>query len=149
MLKNKAILAPIAALALLLAAQTPTQAKIVKLTADLKGSEETPPSTSNGSGAFHGLYDTTTKKLSWKISYSGLTGSVTRADFHGPAGAGAYGSIKVSVNANQSPIEGSANLTEPSEKRLDEALLNGNFYINLHTAAHPNGEIRGQILTEK
>jgi hypothetical protein len=149
MSKNKAILAPIAALALLLVAQTPSQAEIIKLTANLTGNEETPPSTSKGSGAFQGFYDTTTKKLSWKISYSGLTGPVTRADFHGPAGTGEYGSIKVSVNAKQSPIEGSANLTEPSEKPLDEALLNGNFYINLHTAAHPNGEIRGQILTEK
>jgi CHRD domain len=154
MSKHKAILAPIAALAFLLVAQTPSHAEIIKLKADLTGSEETPPSASKGSGTLKGLYDTTTKKLSWTITYSGLTGPVIRADFHGPAGAGEYGSIKVGVDApngkaNQSPIEGSANLTERTEKPLDEALLSGNFYVNLHTTAHPNGEIRGQILTEK
>jgi hypothetical protein len=154
MSKHKAILAPVAAVAILLAAQTPSYAEIVKLTADLTGSAETPPSASKGSGALIGLYDTTTKKLSWTITYSDLTGPVTRADFHGPAGVGDYGSIKVGVEAsdgkaNQSPIEGSANLTERTERPLDQVLLSGAFYVNLHTAAHPNGEIRGQILTEK
>jgi hypothetical protein len=149
MTKNRTILALITAFAFLLISHTPSRAETIKLTADLKGSEETPPTTTTGSGTFKGVYDTKTKKLSWTISYSGLTGPVTRADFHGPASAGAYGSIKVSVIANHSPIEGSASLTEPSEKPLDELLLSGNFYINLHTVAHPNGEIRGQILKEK
>ena len=95
MSKNKAILAPVAALAILFAAQTPCHAEIVKLTADLTGNAETPPSASKGSGTLKGLYDTTTKKLSWTIAYSGLTGPVTRADFHGPAGVGDYGSVMV------------------------------------------------------
>jgi hypothetical protein len=149
MTKNKTILALITAFTFLLTSHAPSSAEIIKLTADLKGSEETPPTTTTGSGTFKGAYDTQTKKLNWTISYSGLSGPVTRADFHGPAGVGSYGSIKVSVIANHSPIVGSASLTESSEKPLDEALLNGSFYINLHTAAYPNGEVRGQILKEK
>ena len=146
MSNHNAMLALIAATpAVLLASYGPSRAEIVNLKADLKGSEETPPSTSGGTGSFTGTYDTKTKKLTWTISYTGLTGPVTQADFHGPAGAGKYGSIKVRVVVNHSPIEGSAILTKPTAKALDNDLLNGKFYINLHTAAYPRGEIRGQI----
>jgi hypothetical protein len=146
MSNHKAVLALIAATpAFLLASYGPSRAEVLNLKADLKGSEETPPSTSAGTGSFTGTYDTKTKKLTWTITYSGLTGPATQADFHGPAGVGKYGSIKVHVIVNHSPIEGSAILTKPTAKALDKDLLNGNFYINLHTAAHPRGEIRGQI----
>jgi len=147
MSNHKAMLALIAATpAFLLASYGPSRSEVLNLKADLKGSEETPPSTSAGTGSFTGTYDTKTKKLTWTITYSGLTGPVTRADFHGPAGIGKYGSIKVRVIVNHSPIEGSAILTKPTAKALDNDLLNGKFYINLHTAAYPRGEIRGQIV---
>ena len=153
MSKSTMVATPIVALALLLIGQAPSYAEIVKLTAKLSGSEEIPPISAKGSGALKGLYDTTTKKLSWTISYSGLTGPVTRADFHAPAAAGEHAPIKLGVdtagvNAGM-PIEGSAILTEGLEPPLDEALLSGNFYLNLHTADHPNGEVRGQIFREK
>jgi len=47
---------------------------------------------------------------------------------------------------NHSPIEGSAILTKPTAKALDNDLLSGKFYINLHTAAYPRGEIRRQVV---
>ena len=63
-----------------------------------------------------------------------------------PASTGAgTGTIKVRVIVNHSPIEGSAILTKPTAKALDNDLLNGKVYINLHTAVYPRGEIRGQI----
>jgi hypothetical protein len=146
MLNHKTTLVLIVATpAVLLASYVPSRAEIVNLKADLKGSDETPPTTSAGTGTFKGTYDTKTKQLTWTITYSGLTGPVTRADFHGPARVGKYGSIKVRVIVNHSPIEGSAILTKPTAKALDNDLLSGKFYINLHTAAYPRGEIRGQI----
>jgi hypothetical protein len=135
--------------ALLLASHSSSRAEIVNLTADLKGSEETPPTTSAGSGSFKGTYDTQTQKLTWTITFSGLTGRVTRVDFHGPAGVGDYGSIKVGAVGTHSPIQGSKILARPSRKPLDNEILSGNFYVNLHTQVHPRGEIRGQILKEK
>jgi hypothetical protein len=147
MSNHKTMLALIvAAPAVLLASYGSSRAEIVNLKADLKGSEETPPTPSTGTGTYTGTYDTKTKKLTWTITYSGLTGPVTRADFHGPAVAGKYGSIKVRVIVNHSPIVGSAILTKPMAKALDKDLLNGGFYINLHTAVYPRGEIRGQVV---
>jgi hypothetical protein len=40
-----------------------------------------------------------------------------------------------------SPIKGSATLTEAQAADL----LAGKYYINIHTAAHKGGEIRGQV----
>jgi hypothetical protein len=115
---HKLMLALIAATpAVLLASYGPSRAEIVNLT-DLKGSEGTPPSTSAGTGTFTGTYYTKTKKLIWTIGYSGLTGPVTQADFHGPADIGKYGSIKGRVIVNHGPIEGSTILTKPNGQGL-------------------------------
>ncbi len=40
-----------------------------------------------------------------------------------------------------SPITGSATLTDAQIADLEA----GKWYVNLHTAAHPAGEIRGQV----
>jgi hypothetical protein len=80
-----------------------------------------------GIGTFNGTYNTKTKKLPWTIAYSVLLGPVTRADFHGSAGVGKYGSFKVRVIVNHSPIEDSAILTTPTAKAIDNDLLNGRF----------------------
>jgi len=56
-----------------------------------------------------------------------LTGS---EELQASTDAGA-GTIKVRVIVNHSPIEGSAILTNPTAKALDNDLLNGKFYINL------------------
>lgn len=62
----------------------PCFAETLNLAAALKGSEETPPNTAAGTGALTGTYDTDTKKLTWSVTYSGLTGPATAAHFHGP-----------------------------------------------------------------
>jgi hypothetical protein len=72
MSNHKAMLALIAATpAVLLASYGPSRAVIVNPKADLKGSEEAPPSTSAGTGTFTGTYDTMTKKLTWTIAIRG------------------------------------------------------------------------------
>jgi len=52
-----------------------------------------------------------------------LTGS---EELQASTGAGA-GTIKVRVIVNHSPIEGSAILTKPTAKALDNDILNGRF----------------------
>ena len=93
-----------------------------------------------GTGTADFDYDAASKKLTWKITYSGLSGPATAAHFHGPAAAGANAGVKVAIpNPATSPIEGSATLTD--EQAAD--LVGGKYYVNIHTAANPGGEIRG------
>ena len=113
-----------------------------KMTATLDGASEVPPNTSAGKGTADIDYDAATKKLSWKLTYSGLSGPPTAAHFHGPAEAGKNSGVAVAIpNATSSPAEGSATLTDAQAADL----LAGKYYINLHTAANPAGEIRGQV----
>ena len=113
-----------------------------KMKVTLDGKSQVPPNTSAGTGTADLDYDAPSKKLSWKITYSGLSGPATAAHFHGPAAAGANAGVKVPIaNATTSPVEGSATLTD--EQAAD--LMAGKYYINIHTAANPGGEIRGQV----
>ncbi len=113
-----------------------------KLKATLDGKAEVPATTSAGKGTADLDYDAASKKLSWKVTYSGLSGAATAAHFHGPAEAGKNAGVAVAIpNAGSSPVDGSATLTDAQAADL----LAGKYYINIHTAANPGGEIRGQV----
>jgi hypothetical protein len=68
-----------------------------KLKATLDGASEVPPNTSAGKGTADIDYDAATKKLTWKLTYSGLSGPATAAHFHGPAEGGKNGGVAVAI----------------------------------------------------
>jgi hypothetical protein len=137
MLKTKTLLATLA-VGILFAG--PAFAEKFKATLD--GKSETPPNTSAGTGTADIDWDAATKKLSWKLTYSGLSGPATAAHFHGPAEPGKNAGVAVAIpNATSSPVEGSATLTDAQAADLAA----GKYYVNVHTAANPGGEIRGQV----
>ena len=113
-----------------------------KFKATLDGKSEVPPNASAATGTADIDYDPATKKLSWKLSYSGLTGTATAAHFHGPAEADKNAGVAVAIpNAGKRPVEGSATLTAAQAADLEA----GKYYVNVHTQANPGGEIRGQV----
>ena len=85
-------------------------------------------------------YDTATKALTWSGSYSGLTGPATAAHFHGPAELGKNAPVLI-PSPPATPISGMATLTDAQAADL----AGGKLYFNVHTAANPGGEIRGQV----
>ena len=113
--------------------------------ADLKASEEVPATTSKGSGAATVTFDPATKLLTWKVTYSGLTGPATMGHIHGPAASGKNAPVVIPFGKVDSPIEGSAKLTDQQIADLKA----GQLYINIHTAANKAGEIRGQVTAAK
>jgi hypothetical protein len=113
-----------------------------KYKATLDGQSEVPPNNSAGKGTADIDYDPASKKLSWKVTYSGLSGPATAAHFHGPAEPGKNAGVAVPIpNVGSSPAEGSATLTDSQAADL----TSGKYYVNIHTAANPGGEIRGQV----
>jgi hypothetical protein len=135
-----------AAGAALLASARPSQAAAMQFKADLKGSTEVPPTTSTGTGTLTASYDPATKTLTWSGSFSGLTGPATAAHFHGPAevGKNAAPAIWISEKGQPftSPFKGQATLTDVQAADLEK----GMWYVNVHTAANPGGEVRGQLV---
>jgi hypothetical protein len=113
-----------------------------KYKATLDAKSEVPPNASTATGTADIDYDAASKKLSWKLTYSGLSGPATAAHFHGPAEASKNAGVAVAIpNAGTSPAEGSATLTDAQAADLAA----GKYYVNVHTQANPGGEIRGQV----
>jgi hypothetical protein len=141
-MKNNALLAGALLSAILTAGAS---AETVAYKAELKGSQEVPATDSKGTGTAAVTYDTATKLLAWKVTYSGLSGPATAAHIHGPAEAGKNAGVTIGFPKTESPIEGSATLTDAQAADLAA----GKLYINVHTAANKGGEIRGQLTAGK
>jgi hypothetical protein len=120
----------------------PASAEVIPLKAELKATNEVPPNSSPATGTAEGTFDTATRHLTWSITYTGLTGPATMAHFHGPGEAGKNAGIVLPFQSPISPIKGEATLTEAQAADL----IAGKWYANVHTAANPGGEIRGQMV---
>jgi CHRD domain len=115
----------------------------------LTGAQQVPPVDTSGKGTARLTYDPATRVVHWTITYEGLSGPVTMAHFHGPAEAGKNAGVQIWLakqgSAVESPIKGHATLTAEQAQQFAA----GEWYINLHTKAHPGGEIRGQVVPPK
>jgi hypothetical protein len=113
----------------------------IRLNAVLSGAAERPnPVNSPGSGQFVGVIDPSTRVLNYTVTYSGITPSA--GHLHRINAANGNGPVEIGFPNLASPIIGTSTLTTSS--RVD-SLLNGFYYVNLHTPANPGGEIRGDI----
>ncbi len=131
----------LAALALFLG--SPAWAETAHLIAKLSTAAEIPAKSGPGIGSVDAMLDTASGKLKYTITYDGLSGRATAAHFHGPASASESAGVAVKITGDlTSPIEGEAMLT-PEQA---DALMAGRWYVNIHTANNPSGEIRGQLM---
>jgi hypothetical protein len=125
-----------------LLAAGPAAGETIALKADMNAANEVPPGDSRATGHAEATFDTATRLLSWNVTYSNLAGPAVGAHFHGPGAAGTNAGIVLPFATAASPIKGSATLTEAQAADL----LAGKWYVNIHTADNPGGEIRGQML---
>jgi hypothetical protein len=124
----------------------PAFAETVKMSATLLPGKDVPKAQRTGTGKIAVTFDTETRILAWRVEFSGLTGPLEAAHFHGHPGPGdPTGTIvpikRIGTPPAESLLEGSATLTE---KQASE-LMAGEWHVKLHTAGYPDGEIRGAL----
>jgi subtilisin family serine protease len=119
----------------------------INLVASLNAAQEvqTPAVVSNVTATAVMTYNTATRALDYNITFSapitttmghlhrGIQGVNGPVAVGFPNGAGSYGPT--------APLTGTVTIPENDVNNL----LTGGFYINLHTATYPGGEIRGQV----
>lgn len=117
--------------------------KIQIFEASLSSGQEVPPAASTASGAAEVQFNENTNKLTWKVTYTGLTGPATGAHIHGPAPVGQNAGVVIpfTANLNAQPVTGEATITPAQYADLAAGL----YYVNVHTARFPGGEVRGQL----
>ena len=119
----------------------------------LSGAQEAPATTSTALGSMDVNYRKDTKILNYKVTWSGLTGNPTLMHIHGLAPAGfSTGVVQTILSASNPTLFPANGGSYTGFLKIDEAvvkeenLLNGLYYMNIHTSANPGGEIRGQII---
>lgn len=128
-------------LAALLLATAPALGTIRTKVSLLNGAQEAPSNASPAIGCGRYEIDTVANRLTYTIAYCGLSGPATAAHFHGPAGPGVNAGVVFALVPGN-PITGVWVYPEA----LEPSILGGNIYVNVHTAAFPGGEIRGQVV---
>ena len=107
--------------------------------AALSGLDNVPLVNPGGSGFASLTLNVGQQRVCWSISYESLSSTATASHIH-RAPPGSNGPVVVPLNPN-----------EDGCRSADPALIQEiidypeRFYVNVHTTAHPGGEIRGQL----
>jgi len=123
--------------------QGATTNTVLPFTAYLDGPSEVPVNAEVGTGI--AAFSLEGSNLTYYISFSGLTGPATAAHIHAPYTPLTSGAVMVPFAvpaATSGVISGKVALKQDQITNL----VNGLCYVNIHTAAHSGGEIRGQIV---
>lgn len=113
--------------------------------APLSAAQESPPNASTASGRGAVIVNPMTKEITGGITFAGLTPTgfhIHQAPIGNPTANGpVIIGLVLAPGGGVATVPGGAVLTDPQYA----ALLAGELYFNVHTAANPGGEIRGQI----
>lgn len=115
----------------------------VGFTSRLTGAEEVPAVTTSATGLAVFTLSLDGRRLTYDVVAQGLN-PVSAGELHrgglGVAGPDVY---PLAVSAGQ-PFGEAMGMIDANPMDVTDPLA-GNFYVNLHTVANPNGEIRGQL----
>ena len=107
----------------------------------LYGYKAYPPNSSPATGIFTASLNQLTRELSYSLQYSDMTETPTSWHIHkGPEGE--IGPVIFSFGpVVPSPLTGTVKLTDTQVKEL----MNNEYYVDIHSNAFDDSEIRGQI----
>lgn len=113
----------------------------------LSGGQEVPPVFPAGAATADLTYDPVTRVVTWTLSYRDLSSPIIVAEFHGPAQPSKNAPLALALVKQGSsvgnPITGQTTLTPDQARQFAD----GEWYINIDTQNHPEGEVRGQVIT--
>jgi CHRD domain len=116
-----------------------------KVSASLRNNTEVPRAKGAplAKGSFTGTYveNKSGATLTWKLTFSHLTGAAAAAHIH----KGARGTSGPVVVPLCGPCKNGQTGKVHISKAVISALESGKAYVNVHTAKNPGGEIRNQI----
>jgi hypothetical protein len=106
----------------------------------LNGAQEVPPvaTAATGSGTITVLMD---RSVSGTVTTSGIAGTAAHIHLAAP---GQNGPVIVPLNKTGENLWAVPNSIRLNDAQY-EAYRQGNLYVNVHSAANPVGEIRGQV----
>ena len=126
-----------------------------KFTASLSGDQEVPPNTSTAKG--WAWFNPTGDSVGYQVNATGLD-KVSMSHIHGgKTGENGDPIAMLQIMQSSGPINGTlaqgnitssdlmGSLAGKSVSDLVSTMQSGEAYVNVHTEANPNGEIRGQI----
>ena len=140
-----------------------------EMRARLSGYNEVPAVSTTASGHFRMRIDRQDATITWELRYEGIESAVQQAHIHfgqhsvnggvsvflcsnlgnGPAGTQtcpqAEATLSGTITAAQVIGPGGQGLAATEFDELLTAIRSGVTYVNVHSAAFPGGEIRGQI----
>lgn len=124
----------------------------------MTAAQEVPANGSTALGIMDVSYTKETRLLTWSVTWSGLTGPVSLMHIHGLAPVGYSAGVIYNIITPSNGLATPNNTLYPATGKFngvmladgvvvkEQDLLNGFYYMNIHTAANPGGEIRGQIV---
>ena len=168
---NKYISSSIAALTLI-ASVSVAQAGIISYTGTLNGANESPVNASPGTGIALITVDDILRTITLNITFSGLTGNTTNAHIHAAtavAGAGTAGvatqnpligfplgvtsgsfnntlDMNLAASFNGSYVTANGGTPASAFTALNQAIIDGKAYFNIHSSTFGGGEIRGFLV---
>jgi len=126
---------------------TAAAADDILYSAIISDDDQSTPTYSPGKGYAEFRLERATLKLSWKITYQGLTSPPISAGLYGPENVGANAGqvIDLGTRGLKSPIVGSTVISDG----VLGYLTTGRVYINIHTTRYRDGELRGQLRRQR
>jgi hypothetical protein len=153
------VIVMMAAAIIVMGTASQAQAQIIRFTATLDGSKETPPVLTGSFATAEVELNVGTQTVSWVIDIWNLPSGINNAHFH-VGGPGVAGPTVVNIpftagQSNDFRLSGSAtaaNLNVRGDQGIRswddflQGLIGGQMYLNIHTAVNGGGEIRGQVI---
>jgi hypothetical protein len=114
--------------------------------AHLSGAHDVPANTSHASGFATVHLNRARMRITVRVTFRGLEGPATAAHIHGPAAAGANAGPLFPLSGVPNTRSGVIQTQTFTITRRELGYLeSGMLYVNVHSTAFPDGEIRGQL----